>query len=146
MKPAVRKMLDDAPSGVARRSFFKTLGLGTAGKAGSADLAAHRGELRRHPRGCAGPPRLALGPVGDRGGRARLGREQPRAEDLEALGGRVKVGSRSPDEGSRVTGEGADQLTVDGGGQLGQADRGGLRSAQAGAVVQQLRLGHQEVA
>ena len=31
MKPAVRKMLDDAPSGVARRSFFKTLGLGAAG-------------------------------------------------------------------------------------------------------------------
>jgi L-alanine-DL-glutamate epimerase-like enolase superfamily enzyme len=31
MKAAVRKLLDDAPSGVARRSFFKTLGLGAAG-------------------------------------------------------------------------------------------------------------------
>ena len=31
MKPAVRKMLDDAPPVVDRRSFFKTLGLGTAG-------------------------------------------------------------------------------------------------------------------
>ena len=31
MKPAVRKMLDDAPAVVGRRSFFKTLGLGTAG-------------------------------------------------------------------------------------------------------------------
>jgi len=31
MKPAVRKMLDDVPPPVDRRSFFKTLGLGTAG-------------------------------------------------------------------------------------------------------------------
>ena len=31
MKPAVRRMLDDVPPPVDRRSFFKTLGLGTAG-------------------------------------------------------------------------------------------------------------------
>ena len=31
MKPAVRKMLADAPPAVDRRSFFKTLGLGAAG-------------------------------------------------------------------------------------------------------------------
>jgi L-alanine-DL-glutamate epimerase-like enolase superfamily enzyme len=31
MKPAVRKMLADTPPAVDRRSFFKTLGLGTAG-------------------------------------------------------------------------------------------------------------------
>src|SRR5919106_2942099 len=31
MKPAVRKMLDDVPPPVDRRSFFKTLGLGAAG-------------------------------------------------------------------------------------------------------------------
>src|SRR5918999_330172 len=31
MKPAVRKMLNDVPPPVDRRSFFKTLGLGTAG-------------------------------------------------------------------------------------------------------------------
>ena len=31
MKPAVQRMLDDPPVVVARRSFFKTLGLGTAG-------------------------------------------------------------------------------------------------------------------
>ena len=31
MKPLVQKMLDDAPPIVARRSFFKTLGLGAAG-------------------------------------------------------------------------------------------------------------------
>ena len=31
MKPAVQKMLDDAPTTVDRRSFFKTLGVGAAG-------------------------------------------------------------------------------------------------------------------
>lgn len=31
MKPAVQRMLDETPPVVARRSFFKTLGLGTAG-------------------------------------------------------------------------------------------------------------------
>ena len=31
MKAAVRKLLDDAPPSVDRRSFFKTLGLGAAG-------------------------------------------------------------------------------------------------------------------
>src|SRR5688572_24732717 len=31
MKPAVRKLLDDAPAPVDRRSFFKTLGIGAAG-------------------------------------------------------------------------------------------------------------------
>jgi len=31
MKPAIRRCLDDAPRGLDRRSFFKTLGLGAAG-------------------------------------------------------------------------------------------------------------------
>ena len=48
MKSAVRKMLDDAPSGVARRSFFKTLGLGAAG----ASRSGERLPRKRRPRSC----------------------------------------------------------------------------------------------
>ena len=97
MKRAVRKMLSDPPPAVDRRSFFKTLGLGTAGALAltgeaAADADAEFRAVERQAR---------VGAVGAEDHRLARGGGRRRADDVPADPGRHQPGARRLGRGPR---------------------------------------------